>query len=179
MESKDIHYIEERLPNERNAQLLTLAVQLLMAADILLLLALLFGFWQGFEEKNFAKNSGLKRRRYARPNAEVRIRKMKKLTRSKKAEDTTEYFEEIDKTLTQYLSDKFGMSAFGITRYDLERKLLEVLGETDPLYQEIMALYQLCDESRFAKASVAQEHKARAMKILKQTISRVEKVRIK
>jgi hypothetical protein len=179
MESQDIHYIEERLPNENHSRVLSFAVRVLMTANLLLFLALLFGFWQDYQERVFAKNSGLKRRRFARQNAEVRVRKMKKLAHSKKPEDMTEYFEEIDKTLTQYLSDKFALSAYGITRFDLERKLLEVLGEKDPLYQEIMSLYQLCDESRFAKASVAQEHKGKAMKILKQTISRVEKVRIK
>ncbi|MFA6600671.1 MAG: BatD family protein [Candidatus Omnitrophota bacterium] len=179
LESQDIRFIEERTPEEKKARWVAHAVRILGAADVLLFAALLAGFWQSYQEKVFAKNSGLKRRRFARQTAMERIRKMGKLSHSRKSEDTTEYFEEIDKTLTHYLADKFGLSAYGTTRQDLEATLLTALGAEDPLYLDIMSIYQICDESRFAKASVAQEHKAKAMKILKTAISRVERIRIR
>jgi hypothetical protein len=179
VEGRDIHFIEEKLPPREHAAWALLSLRFLAVADILLFLLLLTGFWQGYQEKIFAKDGTLKRRRFARQQAEIGIRKIAKLARSKKPEERGKYFDEIDKTLTQYLSDKFGMSAYGASRVDLEHKLAEVLGGQDPLYQEIMSLYQLCDELRFARGDVAWDQKAKAVKILKSAISRMERIRIK
>jgi hypothetical protein len=179
VEGRDIHYIEEKLPPREHAAWALLCLRFLAVADILLFLLLLAGFWQGYQEKIFAKDGTLKRRRFARQQAETGMRKIAKLARSKKTEDRGKYFDEIDKTLTQYLSDKFGMSAYGASRVDLEQKLAEVLGEQDPLYREIMSLYQLCDELRFARGDGAWDQKTKAAKILTSAISRMERIRIK
>lgn len=175
-EGRDIRYIMEKLPGEVPDKFLSHGVAGFLAADILLTLICLAGIFQARRETLFAKDSALKRRRLAKSSALVRMRRLKSVSRLK-ADDAGGYFEEVDKILTQYLADKFNLSIYGGTRQDFERQIGETLGVGDPLYRDIMDLYLFCDESRFGKGSVNEDLARRALRTLKLTIQRVEKIR--
>jgi hypothetical protein len=176
-ESRDIHFIDEEVPDPRKAILFRHAIGGLAAAEVLLVVLLFYGFWQIRQDRIFEKDNALKRRLFARSQAAGRMGKIKKLARSRRPDGTAFYFEEIDKVLTQYLTDKFGLSVYGVTREALQRHLLGVLGEKDPLFLEIVNLYRVCDESRFARAAIDHSQKSAALKTLRRTIEKVEKIK--
>ncbi len=177
VEKQDIRYIREKLPDEESKKFFAWLYRGLVGADIFLTLFVLFGLMQKRQEKIFSRDSALKRRKLAKSQAESRIRHLRSLARSHHPQGVIHFFEEVDKTLTQYLSDKLNLSAYGVTRSSLERELESIFGQEDPLYQNILELYHLCDESRFGKGDVPASQKNEALKILKSTISRMEKVR--
>jgi len=177
VEGKDIRFIHELMPSESGPANIRTSILSLAVANGVLMLLFLLGLWRNAHETKYAKDTGLRRKKFAKQNAQAGIRKIKKLARSKNPEDLGRYFEEVDKTLTQYLCDKYDYSAQGITRGMLEDQLTASLGAEDPLLKEIQELYSICDMSRFARASVEQEQKNRAMTILKHTIARIERVR--
>ena len=175
LEGRDIHFIEERLPDLTLPHALGWLEKLLALADLLLLLAVIFGFFRKRQESLFAKNTALKRRHHARSLAESRMKNLKSLAASKDPQAVSDYFEEVEKILTQYLTDKFNLSPYGITRSDLERQLESALGGSDPLFQEILELYRNCETARFAKGSIPEGSKQKAMKVLKDAVARMEK----
>lgn len=177
VESEDIRFIDEKLPEEASRQIFLRAYYGLLGLDLLLTLCVLFGLWKEYTESVFSKDNALKRRRLARSLASVRMKKLSVLVRLSAKDGIGAYFEEIEKILTQFLSDKFDLSAYGTTRVDIESALENSLGVEDPLYRDIKEVYRLCDESRFGKQELPGEIKDRALKILKQTIARVDKMR--
>lgn len=177
VESKDIRYIKERLPDETWNRVFHGLLAGLLILDFLLTIPVLWGLFRGRQERLFAKDLGLRRRRTARSQAESRIRKLRPLMKGTDPNSIHAFFEETEKILTQYLSDKLNLPTHGVTREDLERRLEEILGPQDSLTQELKELYQLCDESRFAKAKIPYDLKDKALKILRETLSRIEKAR--
>ncbi|MBN1689097.1 MAG: protein BatD [Candidatus Omnitrophica bacterium] len=177
VEGRDIHYIRERMPPRDINVFYRGAIQGILFANILLTLLLGVGLFRDHQERLYARDNALRRRRRAKAFAESRMRRLKSLMHSKDPEKSNRYFDEIGKILTQYLADKFGLSVHGMTEYDLERTLTDTFGSEDPLSKEILELHQICEESRFAKAQVSESLKQRAMKILRETIQRVEKTR--
>ncbi|HXV28150.1 MAG TPA: BatD family protein [bacterium] len=177
VEGQDIRYIREKLPDVRPRKILSWVDRGLMGADILLALLVLIGLMQHRQQKIFAKDVALKRRKLAKSQARSRMRHLKRLGRSHGRQEVIRYYEEIDKTLTQYLSDKLNLSAYGVTRRDLEAEMESIFGKEDPLYQDILELYGLCDEARFGRGDVPSAEKNEALKILQLTIGRLEKVR--
>lgn len=169
LEGKDIRYIWEKMPDSRIPFYQSTAVKVLTAGNLLLLLAVIGGFLRYQQEKVLSKDSALRRRKLARMKAE---RRMKRLDKKNAA-----YFDEAEKILTQYLSDKFNFSTHGITRYDLENQMREALGPEDPLLHELQEFYQVCDESRFGRGEVPEALKEKALRILRDTIARVEKMK--
>jgi hypothetical protein len=177
LEKHDIRYISEKLSDVTQNKIWEMAYRGLVAADIGLSLLVLLGLWQERRDKIFAKDAALKRRRLAKTIAESRIRRLKTFGRLRERSHAEAYFEEIDKILTRYLSDKFNLSALGTTRMDLEGTLAEMLGPEDSLHLSILELYKICDEARFGKGEPPPHLRGQALKILRQTISRVEKIR--
>ncbi len=177
VEGRDILFIRENIPSEQGSVLFHLAVQGMAALNVLLTAMVFYGFWNRHRERIFARDEGLKRKYFARAQAEARMRKLKKFYFSRSEKSPMAYYEEIEKILTAYLADKFNLSAHGITRQELEATLVRFLGDGDPLYQSIVKFYQLCDESRFGKGGVPGFEKDEALKMLRQTLARVEHVR--
>lgn len=173
-EERDIRFILEKLPDPKRRSSFDTIFRSLVFGDIFLTLLIAFGLMRERQEKIFAKDVSLKRRSVARSRAEGRMRKLKANKQNPGA-----YFEKIEKILTQYLADKFNISAYGTTRYDLEQKLESSLGPEDPLLKEVRDLYSFCEESRFAKAEIPEQMQARALKILRDTIARMERLRLK
>ena len=177
LEAKDIRFIHEKLPNGGGAKGFVFFYRFLQIGSIFLFVVLAGLLFRDYERKLFRGDVALRRRREARVRALSAIKKLKKLAHSKEKDNTNIFFEETEKAMTQYLADKWNLPTLGITRTDLERRITESLGGGDPLVDNIVELYQLCDESRFAKAQVPQASKNMVLKIFKQTIERVEKVR--
>jgi hypothetical protein len=174
LEAKDIRYLHERPPDAGGRGLGRILVRGLAGLDLALSLALLFGLLRLREERLFASNSALRRKRLARSQAQARIRKLGR----KPAAAPSGYFDEIEKILTQYLSDKFNLSPHGVTRPELERHLERTLGAEDALRRDLQELYRLTDEARFGKAKLPEDLRGRALKILRETMSRVERMRL-
>lgn len=173
LEAKDIRFISERLPSEKAAVVFDLFYLGAMGVSGLLMLLIAAGLVRANQEKVYAKDSSLRRRRMARANAEAGMRRL----RGARSRKSPGFFDDSEKVLTQYLSDKFNLSAYGMTRYDVEAKFSQVFGSGDPLVKEIQEFYQICDESRFAKADIPEEQKDRVLRIIKETIVRVEKLK--
>ncbi|MFZ5801723.1 MAG: BatD family protein [Candidatus Omnitrophota bacterium] len=176
-EGEDIRFIEERFPRRSSDERLAGVLRILTALNGILVLLWFLAVLRAQREKLFSRDQALKRRRLARSQAEARIKKLRALGGASKPESALAYFEEIDKVLTQFLSDKFGLSTLGTTRMDIEMELQKTLGTADPLYQSILEVYRICDESRFGKQELPPQIRQDAMKILRQTIERVDKVR--
>ena len=177
VESKDIHFIQERLGSKGAKAASDIAFYLLIGVNGLLTIFFLGTLFHVQQERVFSKDTALKRRLFAKSGAGTRIKNLRK--NLMKSSDANVYFEEVDKILTQYLSDKFDLSAYGTTRFDIEKELEETLGSHDPLYQSVLEVYRICDESRFGKQELPKQLKEDAIKILKQTISRLEKIKRK
>ena len=132
-EARDIRFIQEDLEDARDRTFLHYALLAAGAADMVLTLLVIIGLLRLRQEKFFANNVGLRRRSQARSRAEARMRKLKSLGKAGMAE----YFEEIEKILTQYLSDKFNLSTHGVTRWDLEKEMENTFGAEDSLLEDL------------------------------------------
>ncbi|MSR76672.1 MAG: hypothetical protein EXS63_00380 [Candidatus Omnitrophica bacterium] len=177
VEKRDIRYIQEKISKTGSPERTTLMLAVLGVIDIGLTIFLLLNYLTQKRTEIFSRNVALKRRTQAKSRAEKRLKKLISMMHRGDHGNEGLYFDEIEKILTQYLTDKFNLSTLGITRMDLEKKLEEILGPQDPFYQELMSLYSWCDISRFAKAAVSQEERNKAQLILKEAIYRLEKIR--
>ena len=178
LESKDICFIEERLPNPIPGKVFKLLYRGLRVLNILLALVLVALFVKNREETIFSKDEGLKRRKQARRVAQSNMKKLNRLARSSTAKGTEKFFVELERSLTQYISDRWNLSTYGVTRKDLEDALAQHLGAKDPLSKELIQLYELCDESRFGKGLIPQASKKIGMKIFQDTVNRLERIRL-
>lgn len=178
LESKDICFIEERLPNPIPGKVFKLLYRGLQVLNILLALVLVALFVKNREETIFSKDEGLKRRKQARRVAQSNMKKLNRLARSSTAKGTEKFFVELERSLTQYISDRWNLSTYGVTRKDLEDALAQHLGAEDPLSKELIQLYELCDESRFGKGLIPQASKKIGMKIFQDTVNRLERIRL-
>ena len=102
---------------------------------------------------------------------------LKKYSRSDKPEEVIRFFNELDKVLTQYLSDKFNLSAFGATRHNFENELKKSLNSSHELHAEIAKIYALCEEARYGMGQVQHEFRTQAIETLKRTITVLEKIK--
>ena len=177
LEKKDIRFIQEKFSEDQTAGTIDFLAQIFKIVDIALTFFLLLSYLTHKRTEHFNRNIALKRRTKARTLAEKRLKKLAPMMQANAPEKDALYFDELERVLTQYLTDRLNLSTLGITRTDLEKKLEEVLGAQDPLYHEILNLYSWCDVSRFAKTSVSREEKIKAGQILKDTMNRMEKIR--
>ena len=177
VEGRDIRYILEKAPDQSRFVIMHNSVLGLMFFNLLLTVLLGVGLYRERQERIFEKDHGLKRHRYARGQAEKRMKVIKKLVRSEKAEDVRNFYEEVGKTITQYVSDKFNLSSYGVTEMELENTLKEKLKNDEALAEDILKVYRQSHEARFAGANVSHEEKSHALSILRKTISKLEKLK--
>lgn len=176
-EGKDIRYIDEKLPEASRSRNADLAYRALQGADLLLLLSLFFLWGKDRKDRLFSKDQALRRRKTARAVASANMQRLKKIARSSKEEDMAAFFVELEKAMTQFITDKWNLSTFGVTRQDLEDTLTAHFGAGDAHLKDVLELYHLCDESRFGKGSIPQTSKKIGMKIFQDTVNRIERMR--
>lgn len=174
VESRDIHTIRETVTSGRAGSLFEMLYRGLAGLNIFLTLLFLAQLWRARIQDIYDKDHALRRRRTARQTAAAGVQRLKK--RVRKDEEGAVYFQEVDKVLTQYLTDKFNLSAYGGTRFEIEAKLLEILGAEDSLYEEILQIHRICDESRFGQVNVSREEKEKAIDVVSRTVQKVEKL---
>ena len=129
------------------------------------------------QDRLFSKDQALRRRKTARGAASVNMNRLKKLAHSSKDEDAATFFVELEKAMIQYITDKWDLSTYGVTRQDLEETLTAHFSVDDAHLKDVFELYRLCDESRFGKGSIPQASKKIGLKIFQDTVSRIERMR--
>lgn len=175
-EAQDIHYLHENYESAKTQVWWGWIFQLFLWGSFVLTLLMLRFLFIDYREKVYSRHSGLKRMSTARRKAEEGIRKLKKM--SGKAEGSqVAYFDQAERVMTEYVCDKFNLSTLGITRFELESKLAETLGSSDPLFKAVSDFYSFCDEARFGQGVVQKENQKEAIEILRSAIDRLEKVR--
>lgn len=172
VEGRDINYIMTRVPSESVRKTLDAVYLGLAGLDILLFLLLLFSFYHLHQQQIYAKDDALRRRRQARSNAASGLKNLQAL----KKKEADSFFEEADKVLTQYLADKFNLSAYGGTRREIERELEKRLGTEDPLYKDILDVYDVCDHSRFAGGKGQAKSEEKIIHVIQRTIQKMERI---
>lgn len=172
VEGRDINYIMVRLPGDTVRVVLDNAYYALLVLNAILFLWLLFSFYHLHKIKIYAKDDALRRRRQAKSVAMSGVKNLKTLKRK----EADGFFEEADKVLTQYLADKFNLSAYGGTRREIERELEKRLGFEDALYKDILAMYDVCDHSRFAGGKGQAKSEEKIINVIQRTIQKMEKI---
>ena len=176
-EGKDIRYIDEKRPDMLQGEVEDKIFKTCAGADIVLTLILLLLWVKDRKDRLFSKDQALRRRKTARSAASASLSKLKKLARSSKSDDVAAFFVELEKAMTQYVADKWDLSTYGVTRYDLEQTLTAHFGADDAHLKDVFELYRLCDESRFGKGSIPQASKKIGLKIFQDTVNRIERMR--
>lgn len=176
-EGQDIRYIDERLPEVFQAGIVDKIYKILAGVDLLLGVLLLILWMKDRQDRLFSKDTALRRRKTARSAASASMHKLKRLARSSKDQDVAAFFVELEKAMTHYVADKWDLSAYGVTRQDLESTLTAHFGAGDAHLKDVFELYRLCDESRFGKGSIPQASKKIGLKIFQDTVNRIERMR--
>ncbi len=175
LEAKDIRYIQERV--SESSALFDRIYRGFAWGDLFLLVVFAALWLKDRQERLFSKDEGLRRRKMARAVASANMRKLKKRSSSSKPEDVGLFFEELERAMTQYIADKWNLSAYGVTRQSLEEVLANHFGPEDPHLKDVLELYSLCDESRFGKGSIPQASKKVGMRIFQETVNRIERMK--
>lgn len=176
LEAKDIRYIHEEFPWEGLPRIQRLVFQFLMAASLLGLLAVGSGLFRKRQETLFSRDTALKRRRLARSTALRQMKSLKQFTESQKPEDAARFLAEAEKVLNDYLSDKFNVSSYQLTREWLEERLARALGPEDPLRKRIGEFYEVAGETRFGRGILLAQERREFFELIKTVIERIEKL---
>jgi len=176
-EGKDIRFIDEKMTETFRIHAVELVHKILLWGDGVLLLLLLALWLKDRQDRLFSKDQALRRRKTARSTASLNMNKLKKLARSSHEEDVATFFVELEKAMTQYITDKWNLSTYGVTRQDLEATLTRHFGTEDAHLKDVFELFRLCDESRFGKGEVPQASKKIGLKIFQDTVNRIERMR--
>ncbi len=178
VEGKDIRYVETRIPVKNVFQKVQTAGTLALAG-INILLAALFGFfvYQKKQETYIAQNRGAYRFKKAKSVVMSEINALKKLVHEKDIASQNEFFDYLEKSMNQYFADKWNLSAFGTTRFEIDRRLRQEFGAKNEICQEVMDIYHLCDESRFGRGMIPESSKELALRVFGEVVQLMEKKR--
>ncbi len=176
LEAKDIRYLHEEFPWEGLPRIERLAFQFLMAANLLGLVAVGSGLFRRRRETLFSRDSALRRRKLARSTALREMKSLKRLTEGQKPEDAARFLAEAEKVLNDYLSNKFNLSLYQLTRKWLEEKLARALGPDDPLLKQMEEFYEVAGETRFGRGMLLAQERREFFELIKTVIERIEKL---
>ena len=176
-EGKDIRYIAEKIPGAMPERTGRVVYKSLIGGNIFMAILLGILWMKDRQDRLFSKDQALRRRKMARSLASTNMQRLKRLAHSSKEGDVESFFVELEKAMTLYISDKWNLSTYGVTRHDLEEALVAHFGAEDPHLKNVLELYRLCDESRFGKGSIPQASKKIGLKIFQDTVNRIERMR--
>ncbi len=176
VEGKDIRYLETRIPQKsvfRKVQSVSIGV---LAGLNLLLLALLgFLIYQKNHQVYISQNRSAYRFKKAKSVVMSEINALKKLAHEKDIASQAEFFDYLEKSMNQYFADKWNLSAFGTTRFEIDRRLRQEFGAKSEICQEVMDIYHLCDESRFGRGMIPESSKDLALRVFEEVVQLMEK----
>jgi len=123
------------------------------------LVALLLGARRASQA--LSSDPGEQRVKLAASAARRRLRGAEKLLEKQKSDGSAgiEFYAEVSRALSDYLADKQGISAAGLTREELRRALAE-RGHSQVTIDKLTSLFDACDQARFspgAESAAAQE----------------------
>lgn len=118
-------------------------------------------------------------RRYARrlQAPEKAKRALKEIGRLLSAEKTGPFFDAVFRTTREYLSDRFHLSAGGITAATVE-ELAKEKGISDEVKEKIKKIFFDCDMARYAPSRFSREQSEDIFQNLKEIIDYLEKKKI-
>jgi hypothetical protein len=166
-EAEDIYYIREKInPNLFLEKEEPIHWGLGLAAFLGTLVTLIL-FWRFRKEAFYAKNIGLKRRLFARRRAEKSLARLRKIPKDR-------LFSEAHRVMSEYLADKFNISAQGLTLTEIEAQLAHFNIDSD-LYGKIRDFYDVTDRARFAPALISGAESEALISTLQETVKTLEK----
>jgi tetratricopeptide (TPR) repeat protein len=148
----DIRFIKEGRPDltRKNSFFFRTALYwILVALPFLLCLAVIGG-----RKRIFGKSADLAHRRIRKANAMAR-RRLKLAKRMLDAQNTEKYYEEINKALIGYLTDKFSIQFADLTRDYVDSKLVE-LSVSEGIREAVKSVLEKCEFARFSPANNAE-----------------------
>ncbi len=178
VEGKDIRYLETRIPEKsvlRKVQ--SVSILVLAGLNVLLLGVLGFLIYQKNHQVYISQNRGAYRFKKAKSVVMSEINALKKLAHEKDIASQAEFFDYLEKSMNQYFADKWNLSAFGTTRFEIDRRLRQEFGAKNEICQEIMDIYHLCDESRFGRGMIPESSKDLALRVFEEVVQLMEKKR--
>ena len=177
LEAKDIRYLHEEFPSERSRKIQSFVYWILVAGNAVGFFLVVNGLFRNRQEEVFSRDLGLKRRKLARQVAEKRLQGLKRLAGSRKPEEADPFLGEAEKILSEYICNKFNVSAYHVTREWVEGKLREELGPEDPLLKKTGEFYALAAEARYGKGALPVEERQEFIGLIQNVIRRIEKLR--
>lgn len=175
LEAKDIRFIHEELPSARSARAGKILYRFLALLNFLGLAGVGNGLVRRRRERRFSQDEGLRRKAMARSTALRRMKFLKRLAKSSREEEALQFMEEAEKVMSEYLSNKFNVSAYNFTREWLEEKLTGLWGGEDSLLKEIQQFYGLASEARFARGGLPSAERRQFCDLIERVIRRLEK----
>ena len=103
----------------------------------------------GRRRARYRRDHGLARARRARARARKRLRVARKGIEQR---DSGEFHESVARAVVEYLADRFGRSASGLT-YDLAEELLAGRGVDADLSRDVRTCLETCDFARYVESS--------------------------
>jgi hypothetical protein len=138
-------------------------------------LVFLVFLWRHRKEAFYARHMGLKRRQKAQGKAIKGIRRLKRSLKSAHSEEKRRhYFSRAHRVMSEYLADKFNISAQGLTMTEITAQMEHF--DIDPaVNQKIKDFYEITDRARFALSLVSADEAAMIISTLEETVKNLEK----
>jgi len=126
----------------------------------------------GRRRARYRRDRGLARARRARSRARKRLRVARQ---QMDQHDSGEFHEAVARAMVEYLADRFGRSASGLT-YDLAEELLAGRGVDADLRRDVRSCLETCDFARYVESSGERAHREEIHRQASGLIDRIEKV---
>jgi len=176
LESKGIQYIHEGMPSKGFSQMGDFLFVVLTGLNLLGFFVVANGLLRNRREAVFARDYGLKRKKFAAPIASRRLKELKRSLKTKKEDDAGVFLEDAEKVLNEYFSNKFNVSSYSLTTEWLEGKLSELWGADDPLLKQLQEFYERVREIRFGRGGVPTQERRHFLQLIETVIRRLEKM---
>ncbi len=174
IEESGIHFIRQKDDDNTLLVYEPITNRILSGLAGLLTIATLVLFWNHRKELFYSQHKGLKRRLKAQGRALRGIRKLKGLTRDQSEEKRKEFFAQAHQVMSEYLADKFNVSAGGLTLTEIEAQM-EHFAIEDEVQKQIKDFYEVTDRARFALNLISEDEGRNLIKILEGMVKRLEK----
>jgi hypothetical protein len=126
----------------------------------------------GRRRARYRRDHGLARARRARSRAKRRLKAARQYIGQ---HDSGEFHESVARAVVEYLADRFGRSASGLT-YDLAEELLSGRGVDAELRRDVRSCLETCDFARYVESSGETARREEIHAQASELIDRLEKV---
>jgi hypothetical protein len=125
----------------------------------------------GRRRARYRRDHGLSRARRARSRARKRLRAARQRMGQ---HDSGEFHEEVARAMVEYLADRFGRSASGLS-YDLAEELLAGRGVDADLRRDVRSCLETCDFARYVESSGESSRREEIHRQTSELIDKLEK----